>query len=257
MLKTLLDSTRRRLDGVVARQEDFESIARALPPARSFAAALSSQGLGVIAEVKRRSPSAGPIALDLDPATLAAAYERGGAVALSVLTEPDHFAGSLEDLKAVRTATTLPVLRKDFTLHPAQIWEARAAGADAVLLIVAAVTSEDLAELLETARLAGVTAIVEAHQRTEVVSAVSAGATVVGVNNRDLRTFVTDLAVAESMASELDAADVISIAESGVSSEEGARRMATAGYDAILVGEAAVRSSDPAVFISSLVEAGR
>lgn len=208
-------------------------------------------GLSVIAEIKRRSPSAGDIDISLDPASQALLYVAGGASAISVLTEPDFFGGSLADLSAVRGVVDVPILRKDFILDPAQIWEARAAGADAILLIVAALSQELLAALIGVAKDVGVDAIVEAHTADEVRSAVAAGAQIVGVNNRDLVTFITDLSVAESVA-ELLPSDVVSIAESGVSGVEGALRMREAGYDAILVGEALVRSQDPAALVAAL-----
>ncbi|NIR39850.1 MAG: indole-3-glycerol phosphate synthase TrpC, partial [Actinobacteria bacterium] len=219
--------------------------ARSRPPARDLVAALRRPGLQVIAEIKRRSPSAGVIAADLDPAGRARAYATGGAAAISVLTEPDFFGGSIADLRAVRDAVDVPVLRKDFTVSPAQVWEARAAGADAVLLIVAALSASRLGELLATAREAGLAALVEAHTSQEAAVACRAGAELVGVNNRDLATFRTDLGVAEAVASHLPEG-AVRVAESGVSTPEGAERMWAAGYDAILVGEALVRADDPA-----------
>ncbi|MGI9641160.1 MAG: indole-3-glycerol phosphate synthase TrpC [Acidimicrobiia bacterium] len=225
--------------------------ARRQPPARGFARAIARSGLSVIAEIKRRSPSAGVISEALDPVSRAVAYEAGGADAISVLTEPEFFGGSLEDLEAVRGAVAVPVLRKDFTVSPAQIWEARAAGSDAVLLIVAALDDETLASLVAVAREVGVDAIVEAHTIEEVRRAVDARAAIIGVNNRDLATFETDLSVAEGAAGAIPAG-VITIGESGVSSVEGASRMHRAGYDAILVGEALVRHEDPEVFVAAL-----
>jgi len=231
----------------------FQAAAADAPPVRSLIAALSGEGLGVVAEIKRRSPSAGVIDPDLDPVAQSIAYVQGGADAISVLTEPHFFGGSMADLEAVRRAVDVPVLRKDFTLKPAQIWEARAGGADAVLLIVAALDRGALAVLLGEAAAAGVDAIVEAHTGDEVEVAVAAGARIIGVNNRDLATFHTDLSVAESVAGVLPA-DVVTIAESGVSDIDGARRMAHAGYDAILVGEALVRADDPGELVARLKE---
>lgn len=196
------------------------------------------------------SPSAGPIAPHLDPATQAKLYESGGAAALSVLTEPHYFAGSLEDMQAARTAVELPVLRKDFIVDELQIHQARAAGADAVLLIVAALEESALRDLHALAGEVGLDVLVEAHNREEVEAANRCGAKLVGVNNRDLHTFETDLATAEDLAS-LIAGDV-RVAESGVSSPVGSARMAAAGYDAILVGEALVRSEDPASLVAAL-----
>ncbi len=187
MLQQILDSVRANLAPVVASVSEHRARALDRPPARDFGGALRAPGLQVIAEIKRRSPSAGEIAAGMDPAAQAARYEKGGAAAISVLTEPNYFGGSLEDLGAARGAVDLPVLRKDFILDPAQIWQSRAAGADAILLIVAALTTGELEELAATAAEAGLSALVEAHTREEAAAAMSAGATIVGVNNRDLR----------------------------------------------------------------------
>jgi indole-3-glycerol phosphate synthase len=250
MLAPILEATRRRVAALPPRGE-LEAAARARPPARDFASALTAPGLSVIGEIKRRSPSAGVIAADLRPETQAAAYVGGGAAAISVLTEPEFFGGSLEDLQAVRAAVSAPVLRKDFVLEASQVWEARAAGADAVLLIVAALAAPQLEELLAVAAAAGVAALVEVHTEAEAAAALAAGAEVIGVNNRDLTTFVTDLAVAERLAAQLPPG-VVRVAESGVSDADGSRRMAAAGYDAILVGEALVRAPDPAALVHVL-----
>ncbi len=249
MLDPILDATRRRVETLDAVA--LEAAARSQPPARDFLAALRRPGLQVIAEIKRRSPSAGVIAAELDPAARAHAYAAGGAAAISVLTEPNFFGGSVADLQTVRASVDIPVLRKDFTLSPAQIWEARAAGADAVLLIVAALSPAALDELLATAREAGLAALVEVHTPEEAAVAAKAGAELVGVNNRDLTTFRTDLRVAEDVARHLPDGDV-RVAESGVATPEGATRMWTAGYDAILVGEALVRATDPAALVAQL-----
>lgn len=254
MLEAILTSVRQRLPAVVARQDTLIAAVRMAPPPRSFVDALAAPGLAVIAEVKRRSPSAGDIAPDLDPAVLARAYAGGGASAISVLTEPDHFGAKAGDLAAVRNAVGLPVLRKDFILHPAQVWEARAMGADAVLLIAAVLDDDALDLLMATAASAGIAALVEVHTADEAVRGPVQQAAVVGVNNRNLTDFVTDLATAERLRALLPA-DCVAVAESGVSSPAGAARMAAAGYDAILVGEAAVRSGDPARFVAGLREA--
>lgn len=254
MLEEILASADRRA-ALSARDIDrFVKEADVAGDVRSLRSALSGDGLAIIAEIKRRSPSAGLIAQDMDPVMQARAYERGGADAISVLTEPDFFDGSLDDLMAVREAVSVPVLRKDFTRNSAQVWEARAAGADAVLLIVAALDDVRLTELVGLAEDVGIDAIVEAHSVGEVHRAAAAGASIIGVNNRDLTTFVTDLAVAESAAGALPPS-VLSVAESGVSDAEGARRMRRAGYDAILVGEALVRHADPAVLVAELKSA--
>ena len=251
MLTKILDSAARRALDAQQRIDQLVDEASAASPVRSLADALIKPGLSVIAEIKRRSPSAGDIDTTLDPPSQARKYIAGGANAISVLTEPDFFGGSLADLSAVRSVVDVPVLRKDFTLGAAQIWEARAAEADAILLIVAALSPMHLSDLIGVARVVGVDAIVEVHTADEVRVAVGAGAQIVGVNNRDLATFITDLSVAESVADFLPT-DVVTIAESGVSDVEGALRMRDAGYDAILVGEALVRSHDPVAFVAAL-----
>ncbi len=218
---------------------------------REFAAALRATGLQVIAEIKRRSPSAGPLAPDLDPVAQALAYEQGGAAAISVLTEPDYFAGSIDDLIAVRGSVAVPVLRKDFIVDVRQVEESRAAGADALLLVVAALERTELERLLAECETVGIEALVEAHDAIEAAAAIAAGARIVGVNNRNLKTFDTDLGVAERLADEVAGADV-RVAESGVSSPAAAARMARAGYDAILVGEALVKADDPAALLGRL-----
>lgn len=245
MLATILNSTRERLrtSGVVESGR---------PATRyPFGAALDAPGLQVIAEIKRRSPSAGELAPDLDPVARAIAYERGGAAAISVLTEPDFFGGSIEDLQRVKQTIGLPVLRKDFIVDVRQVEESRIIGADALLLIVAALDPGLLEELLAECRSVDIDALVEAHDEAEAETALAAGARIVGINNRNLKTFETDLIVAERVAPLLPAGRV-RVAESGVSNPAGARRMAAAGYDAILVGEALVKADDPASFIEQL-----
>jgi len=251
MLDAILSTADALAQEATLRMPGFRREAEAQPEARSLRAALHDTGLSVIAEIKRRSPSAGLINADLDPARQAVAYEAGGADAISVLTESQFFGGSLEDLMAVREAVTLPVIRKDFTRNEAQIWEARAYGADAVLLIVATLSQSILEELIVVAKDVGVDAIVETHTDPELQRALAAGADIIGVNNRDLATFRTDLDVAERLAAGLPA-DATTIAESGVSSVDGALRMRSAGYDAILVGEALVRAEDPAALVAAL-----
>jgi len=208
---------------------------------RDFAAALKAPGLSVIAEIKRASPSAGFIR-EADPAELGARYEREGASCLSVLTEPDHFKGSLEDLDAARGRVALPVLRKDFTIDEAQVLEA-GTHADAVLLIAALFEAGPLARYVSLAVELGLTPLVEVHDEREAELALESGARVVGVNNRDLRDFTVDLATTERLAGRLAGATLV--AESGVKTLEDARRLRDAGADAVLIGEAAMR--DPAL----------
>jgi indole-3-glycerol phosphate synthase len=224
------------------------------PPARDFAGALrrDDERLAVVAEIKRRSPSKGDLAPHLDPAVVAKAYETGGAAALSVLTDRPFFGGSVDDLQTARARVELPVLRKDFTIDETQVYEARAIGADAVLLIVAALADDALlAGLRELADEVGVEALVEAHDEAELDRALAAGATVVGVNARDLGTFGEDLGLSERLAGRIPA-DVTAVAESAIRTPEDAGRMAAIGYDAVLVGEALVRSDDPISLVHAM-----
>ena len=204
---------------------------------RDFAAALGRPGLSVVSEIKRASPSAGPIR-EVDPAEWAIGYEREGAGCLSVLTEPDRFKGSLEDLDAARNNTSLPVIRKDFTVDEAQVLEA-GTRADAVLLIAALFDAATLARYVSLAVELGLTPLVEIHDEEEADLALESGARVIGVNNRNLHDFVVDLGTFEKLAPKLAGATLV--AESGVKTVEDARRLRDAGADAVLVGEAAMR----------------
>jgi indole-3-glycerol phosphate synthase len=226
--------------------------ALASPPTRSFAGALTADDrLGVIAEIKRRSPSRGDLAPDLVPAELAKAYEAGGAAALSVLTDVEFFGGSPADLAQARAACSLPVLRKDFTVDRRDVLDARIMGADAVLLIVAAVDDGELRSLLETAATVGLDALVEVHDEREVDRALAAGASIVGVNQRDLTTFAVDRELALRLATGLPAG-VVRLAESGITGPGDAQRLADAGYHAVLVGEWLVTNADPEPAVESL-----
>jgi indole-3-glycerol phosphate synthase len=237
-------------------ESELRARAAAAPPPRGLTAALRrpdpAAPIGLIAEVKRRSPSAGPIRPDLDPAALAGAYQAGGAGAVSVLTEPDHFGGSPEDLAAVRAAVDLPVLRKDFVTTAYQVWEARAWGADAVLLIVAALDPGRLGDLLAVAAAAGLDALVEVHDQGEAATAAAAGATLVGVNARDLRTLQVDLGRLAAVAGHLPAGAVV-VAESGIRGRDDVLAAAAAGADAVLVGATLVRAQDPARAVAALL----
>jgi indole-3-glycerol phosphate synthase len=235
----------------------------AVPAAPSLAVALAAPGVSIIAEVKRASPSKGHLAWVPDPAAHAAAYVAGGAAAVSVLTEPAHFRGTLADLSAVATAVGVPTIRKDFIVDPYQVWEARRAGAAAVLLIVAALDSDALVRLLEITSQAGLDALVEVHDPDEAERAgaayAAASATpppVVGVNARDLATLQVDPG---RFAACVDALPdgAIAVAESGVSGPDDVLRAAEAGADAVLVGEHVVTAADPAAAVRSLVAAGR
>ena len=230
--------------------------ARSLPPARGFRAALTAApGLAVIAEVKRRSPSKGDLAPGLDPALLAAAYADGGASCLSVLTDVEFFGGSPDDLRAARAAVGLPVIRKDFTVCAHDVVDARLMGADAVLLIVAALDDAELADLHALAREIGLDVLVEVHDEAELERALAVGADLVGVNQRDLVTFEVDQARAVRVGAAMPA-DVVRVAESGVRGPADAAELAAAGFHAVLVGESLVRSGDPAAAVSALIAAG-
>ncbi len=235
------------------RQRLADEAAAAAPP-RPFARAVATAGISVIAEVKRRSPSKGDLAPDLDPAALASAYQAGGASCLSVLTDGPHFGGSPADLVAAREACDLPVLRKDFTVCEADVLEARAMGADAVLLIVAALEPAELGEYRALAESLGMAALVEVHDSDELETALAAGASVIGVNQRDLRTFRVDEERAVSLAA-LIPPGVLRVAESGIATRSDVERLAAAGYDAVLVGESLVRSEDPASALARLLGA--
>lgn len=209
----------------------------------------------VIAEVKRSSPSKGALASISDPAALAAEYEKGGAVAISVLTEQRRFNGSLDDLDAVRARVDVPVLRKDFVVSPYQVWEARAHGADLVLLIVAALEQTVLESLVERVHSLGMTALVEVHDTEEVARAVDAGARVIGVNARDLRSLEVDRTTFSRVAPAIPS-DVVKVAESGVRGPHDVMDYARAGADVVLVGEALVTDDAPRQSVADLVAAG-
>ena len=201
--------------------------------------------VSVIAEVKRRSPGAGPIRPDLEPARLASRYQAGGAAALSVLTDRDYFGGSLDDLRGARAAVDLPVLRKDFVIDPLQVLEARAAGSDAVLLIVRILDDARLAEMLGMAESLGMSALVEAHDSTELHRALKAGAQIVGINNRDLSTFTSRIDVTLELLPEVPD-EVLVVSESGIRSGDDVARLGRVGVDAVLVGEWLLGHDDPA-----------
>lgn len=233
-------------------------MARALqsPPPRDFVAALRRKTPSVIAEVKRASPSAGAIAGDVDPAIRAKAYEAGGAAAISVLTEPRHFHGSLADLRAVHLATTVPVLRKDFLVHPAQVIEARANGADAVLLICASLGAEELRLMLGVTRDLGMAALVETHSDEDLAKALATDAVLIGVNARDLESLEVDMTRALERLERVPS-DRLAVLESGISTRVDVRAAVRAGASAILVGEALMRAEDPGAKIVELTGSGR
>jgi indole-3-glycerol phosphate synthase len=225
------------------------------PPTRDFAAALrrADGHPGLVAEIKRRSPSKGDLAPDLDAGKLAFEYAAGGATALSVLTDAPYFGGSVADLQAAREACEIPVLRKDFTIDEVQVYETRAIGADAILLILAALPDDShVRDLADLAAGIGLAVLMEAHDAAELDRAVRLDAPIVGVNARDLGTFAEDLDGAASLAARLPST-TIAVAESAIRSADDAARMAAAGFDALLVGEALVRAPDPRALAASLV----
>jgi indole-3-glycerol phosphate synthase len=245
ILAEIVRTKRRELSELAARAEALETAAEQAPEPRDFGRALAlGDRVALVAECKRRSPGAGEIVPDLDPTALARSYVRGGASALSVLTDVTYFGGSVADLAAARSGGGLPVLRKDFTLDPLQVVEARAAGADAVLLIVRILDDAALGRLQAEAGAWGMTALVEVHDRVELARALDAGAEIVGINNRDLATFRTDLATTLALLDEVpDHVTVVS--ESGIRTRADVDRLAAAGVDAILVGETLLRAPDP------------
>jgi indole-3-glycerol phosphate synthase len=235
--------------------DDVALMARvsAMPPAKDLEAALTvGEPPALIAEVKRASPSAGTIAEDVNPSVLARAYQAGGAAAVSVLTEPRHFQGSLADLQAVRSSVSIPVLRKDFLIHPSQVIEARASGADAVLLIVAALTDAQLRALLEAAGDVGLATLVETHSDEDLRRALDSDAKLIGVNARDLETLEVDVAGALGRVGRVPD-DRISVLESGISTRANVDAAMEAGASAILVGEALMRADDPARAVRKLL----
>lgn len=257
VLDQIIDGVREDLAGREARVplDQLRRQCDGMPAPRDAAALLRRPGLSVIAEVKRRSPSKGDLSQIADPAALARAYAEGGATAISVLTEERRFSGSLDDLTAVREAVDVPVLRKDFMVGEYQLWEARARGADIVLLIVAALDDEHLASLMALAGQLGMTCLVEVHDEAEATRAVDLGATVIGINNRNLKTLEVDTDTFARLAP-LVPETCVRVAESGVQGPEEARLFARAGADAILVGEALVIGGDPAAGVRSMIDAG-
>ncbi|MFM9105145.1 MAG: indole-3-glycerol phosphate synthase TrpC [Chloroflexota bacterium] len=252
----------RTADDVTARrattgEQELERMAAGRAAALSLRAALSGPGMAVIAEIKRASPSRGVFPVTIDPADVAAAYLDGGASALSILTDEPFFRGSLADLRAGEQvaharANPAPVLRKDFMLDDYQVLEARANGADAILLIVAALDDGAIRSLAATARALGMDALVEVHDEGELERALAAGASLVGVNNRDLHTFEVDLATTERVARELPPGITL-VAESGVFGREDVRRLEAAGASAVLVGEGLIVQPDRAAAVRALL----
>jgi indole-3-glycerol phosphate synthase len=252
-LRDLLDSTRARLEEAKAKltQDVLEQRVAAAEPPRGFGRALrSDDDVSIIAEIKRASPARGPLDLDLNVGRLAAAYAAGGAAAISVLTEPDHFRGSLEDLEAAR-APGLPVLRKDFIVDPFQVLEARAWGADAVLVIVRAV-DRDVGALVAASRALGMDPLVEVHDEDDLERALEAGAELIGVNHRDLDSFEVDPERTTKLAPHVPPESTL-VSLSGVSGRDEVERLRASGAAAVLVGESLVTAPDPAAKLRALL----
>jgi indole-3-glycerol phosphate synthase len=253
-LDSILEHHRARAADDRRSLDDLITQASAMPPTRGFGEALrveSRERLAVIAEIKRRSPSKGDLNAGLDPAALARVYEAGGATCMSVLTDEPHFGGSATDLQRARGAVGLPVIRKDFTVSEHDVCDARLMGADAVLLIAAALSVEELTRFHRLAQDIGLDVLVEIHDERELEHALAANATLVGVNQRDLVTFRVDHERAVRMGGVIPS-NVVRVAESGVRGPEDARNLRAAGYDAVLVGETLVTSADPARSLGEL-----
>lgn len=256
-LDTILEATRHRIAGEKRRRSyaDYDRDAGHMPAPRDFAAALRAEGVSLIAEFKRRSPSKGPIRTDLEPNRAAELYELGGARAMSVLTEPEFFSGSLEDLHRARNACGLPVLRKDFMLDPYQVAQARVEHADAVLLIGAALTDLGLfRDMVSAARHYGLPALIEVHSSAELATALSMQPQLIGVNQRNLSTFEVDGSLAVRLRAAVPA-EVVVVCESGITGHAQVAELREAGVEAILVGEALMRAEDPAAAARELLGA--
>jgi len=253
VLDRILDDTRSEVER--RRREvplsNLEQAVAARGDERPFSEALTRPGVSIIAEHKRRSPSAGLIREGATVADVVCAYERGGAAALSILTEPHHFGGSLDDLRDARATTNLPILRKDFVVDPYQLYEAAAAGADAVLLIVAALERLDLARLYEEARAIDLDVLVEVHDEDELETALEIDADVIGINNRDLHDFSVDLERTYELLSDVPAGKTV-VSESGIETREQVEDLERVGVDAVLIGEMLMRAPDPEDALRSL-----
>lgn len=252
-LDEIIAHKRTEVEKLLPRVDKLRAAAALRDDVRSFADALRADPtrLAMIAEVKRASPSAGTIAADFDPLTIARGYEKAGANALSILTDEKYFQGRLEYLSLIRSQVDIPCLRKDFIIHEAQIFEAVVAGADAILLIVAALDQPTLEHLLEVAHTYQLDALVEVHDLPELERALATDARIIGVNNRNLKSFTVDLATTEALAEEVPD-DILLVAESGIKTPADAERLAEAGADALLVGETLMRSTNILVDLPAL-----
>jgi len=237
-------------------EEELRAQIADLPPPRDFAGALSAEGISLIAEIKRASPSAGNIRPDLDPADQARLYQQAGAAAVSILTETRYFKGSLDDLASVKETVGLPVLRKDFLIDPYQIYQSRATGADAVLLISDMLEKDELLTLLEAAGAAGLAVLTEAHGEEALAAAIDAGARIIGINNRNLKDFTVSLDVTRRLRPLVPLSGVV-ISESGIHAPAQMAELRVLGVDAVLIGEALVTAPDPGQRLRELKEAGQ
>lgn len=254
-LDRILDTTVDRVKSEMRERpfDELEREARSAPPVRNFTRAIKQAGMSLVAEFKRRSPSKGQIRADRHPAGTADAYQVGGARAMSVLTEPRFFDGSMEDLQIARASCSLPVLRKDFMIHPYQVVQSRAGGADAILLIVAALPDPGLfSELADAAREYGMAALIEVHDPRELDAAFDIGPELIGVNQRSLLTFEVDVTLARRLRREIPR-QVGMVAESGITSRAQVEELEEAGVDAILVGETLMRADDPSKAAAELL----
>lgn len=253
----IVETKRGEVEALRPHAAELRAAASDAAPPRPLERALRDRGdVAVIAEVKRRSPGAGAIRPELDPVGLAGGYAAAGAAAVSVLTDAEYFGGSLADLRAVREAVAVPVLRKDFVIDELQLAEARAAGADAALLIVRILDDVRLTELLDATESYGMTALVEVHDAEELERATLAGARVIGINNRDLRTFATDLGVTIGLLGRVPS-EVVVVSESGIRDRADVERLGEEGVHAVLVGESLLRASDPAAAAERLTRCRR
>jgi len=253
ILDRIVETKREEVQALLSREEEFRNRLRGVPPPRDLESALRRDGeVSVMAEVKRRSPGAGRIRAELDPAEVASSYEEAGAAAISVLTDGRYFGGSMEDLEAVRGAVSIPVFRKDFIIHSVQLLEARAAGADGILLIARILSDRSLRSLHQQARDLGLTALVEVHNGEELDRVLAAGAGLIGVNNRNLQTFTTSLEVTLDLLSRIPG-EVTVVSESGIRTPEEVDRLGAAGVHGILVGETFLRAPDPGLAAMKLI----
>ena len=255
-LGRIVSEAERRAQALAAREAELAAQARDVGTAPSFAAALRGRAVGIVAEIKRRSPSKGSINPTITAPNQALAYVEGGAAAISVLTEPDHFGGSVQDLIAVREAVPVPVLKKDFHVDPIQLVEAKAIGASAALLIARALSPDQLRRMMDTARELALEVLVEIRDEDELGRAIETGAGIIGINNRNLETLEIDPGRAERLLGQIPP-DLIAIAESGVSARADVERAAVAGADAVLVGSVISAAADPRAAVRSLADVPR